>query len=36
MAKPDYLHFFIDPNRCIGCQACMQRAPSATRIAANR
>ena len=24
MAKPDYLHFFIDPNRCIGCQACMQ------------
>ena len=24
MAKPDYLHFFIDPNRCIGCQACLQ------------
>jgi Fe-S-cluster-containing dehydrogenase component len=24
MAKPDYLHFFIDPNRCIGCQACTQ------------
>ena len=24
MAKPDYLHFFVDPNRCIGCQACMQ------------
>ena len=24
MAKPDYLHFFIDPNRCIGCQACVQ------------
>ena len=24
MAKPDYLHFFIDPNRCIGCQSCMQ------------
>ena len=22
--KPDYLHFFIDPNRCIGCQACVQ------------
>src|SRR5262249_1277665 len=20
MPKPDYLHFFIDPNRCIGCQ----------------
>jgi Fe-S-cluster-containing dehydrogenase component len=24
MSKPDYLHFFIDPNRCIGCQACVQ------------
>src|SRR5438105_14372424 len=24
MAKPDYLHFFIDPNRCIGCQSCVQ------------
>lgn len=23
MAKPDYLHFFIDPNRCIGCQSCL-------------
>jgi len=21
--KPDYLHFFIDPSRCIGCQACL-------------
>jgi Fe-S-cluster-containing dehydrogenase component len=24
MPKPDYLHFFIDPTRCIGCQACVQ------------
>src|SRR5436190_21192337 len=24
MPKPDDLHFFIDPNRCIGCQACVQ------------
>ncbi|MGH9308177.1 MAG: 4Fe-4S dicluster domain-containing protein [Vicinamibacterales bacterium] len=24
MAKPEHLHFFIDPNRCIGCQACVQ------------
>lgn len=24
MAKPQDLHFFIDPNRCIGCQACVQ------------
>jgi Fe-S-cluster-containing dehydrogenase component len=24
MAKPEYLHFFIDPNRCIGCEACVQ------------
>jgi Fe-S-cluster-containing dehydrogenase component len=24
VAKPDYLHFFIDANRCIGCQACVQ------------
>jgi Fe-S-cluster-containing dehydrogenase component len=23
MAKPDNLHFFIDPNRCIGCQSCL-------------
>jgi Fe-S-cluster-containing dehydrogenase component len=21
--KPEYLHFFIDPSRCIGCQACL-------------
>ncbi len=24
MAKPDHLQFFIDPGRCIGCQACVQ------------
>ena len=24
MAKPDHLQFFIDPNRCIGCQSCVQ------------
>ena len=24
MAKPEDLQFFIDPNRCIGCQACVQ------------
>ena len=24
MAKRTDLHFFIDPNRCIGCQACLQ------------
>ncbi|HXH07567.1 MAG TPA: 4Fe-4S dicluster domain-containing protein [Vicinamibacterales bacterium] len=24
MPKPDHLHFFIDPMRCIGCQACVQ------------
>ena len=24
MAKPEYLHFFLDPSRCIGCQACVQ------------
>jgi Fe-S-cluster-containing dehydrogenase component len=24
MAKPEDLCFFIDPNRCIGCQACVQ------------
>jgi Fe-S-cluster-containing dehydrogenase component len=24
MPKPDHLYFFIDPNRCIGCQACVQ------------
>ena len=23
MPKPDQLQFFIDPNRCIGCQACV-------------
>jgi Fe-S-cluster-containing dehydrogenase component len=23
MFKPDPLYFFIDPNRCIGCQACV-------------
>ena len=23
MAKPDHLNFFIDPSRCIGCQACL-------------
>jgi len=23
MPKPESLHFFIDPNRCIGCQACV-------------
>jgi len=22
--KPDHLHFFVDPSRCIGCQSCMQ------------
>lgn len=22
--KPDQLNFFIDPSRCIGCQACVQ------------
>ena len=22
--KPDHLNFFVDPSRCIGCQACMQ------------
>lgn len=22
--KPENLHFFIDPNRCIGCQSCVQ------------
>jgi len=22
--KPEHLQFFIDPNRCIGCQACVQ------------
>jgi Fe-S-cluster-containing dehydrogenase component len=22
--KPAELHFFVDPNRCIGCQACVQ------------
>ena len=25
--KPEYLHFFIDPSRCIGCQACPTPAP---------
>ena len=24
MAVSDYMQFFIDPNRCIGCQACVQ------------
>jgi Fe-S-cluster-containing dehydrogenase component len=24
MAVPDHLEFFIDPRRCIGCQACVQ------------
>ena len=24
MAKPGHLDFYIDPNRCIGCQACVQ------------
>jgi len=24
MAKPDFLHMFVDPRRCIGCQACVQ------------
>jgi len=23
MAKPDNFYFFIDPNRCIGCQSCL-------------
>ena len=23
MPKPEYLHFFIDHSRCIGCQACV-------------
>jgi Fe-S-cluster-containing dehydrogenase component len=23
MAKPESLNFYIDPNRCIGCQACV-------------
>jgi len=22
--KPGHLHFFVDPSRCIGCQACVQ------------
>jgi Fe-S-cluster-containing dehydrogenase component len=24
MPKPEALHFFIDPSRCIGCQSCVQ------------
>ena len=24
MSVPSQLHFYIDPNRCIGCQACVQ------------
>ena len=24
MAKPEQLEFFVDPNRCIGCQSCVQ------------
>jgi hypothetical protein len=35
MAKPDYLQFFIDPNHCIGCQAC-RPARNATPVEANR
>jgi Fe-S-cluster-containing dehydrogenase component len=22
--KPEHLHFFVDPSRCIGCQSCVQ------------
>ena len=24
MTVPSHLHFFLDPNRCIGCQSCVQ------------
>jgi Fe-S-cluster-containing dehydrogenase component len=24
MPVPDHMQFFVDPSRCIGCQACMQ------------
>lgn len=24
MPVPDHMEFFVDPNRCIGCQACVQ------------
>ena len=24
MTVPSHLHFFLDPSRCIGCQACVQ------------
>lgn len=24
MSVPEHLHFYIDPSRCIGCQACVQ------------
>ena len=24
MPVPEHLHFFVDPSRCIGCQACVQ------------
>jgi Fe-S-cluster-containing dehydrogenase component len=24
MAVPEHMEFFVDPNRCIGCQACVQ------------
>ena len=24
MPVPEHLEFFIDPSRCIGCQACVQ------------
>ena len=24
MPVPEYLEFFVDPSRCIGCQACVQ------------
>ena len=24
MSVPEHLHFYVDPSRCIGCQACVQ------------
>ena len=24
MTLPQHLEFFVDPSRCIGCQACVQ------------
>jgi Fe-S-cluster-containing dehydrogenase component len=24
MPKPEHLHMFVDPNRCIGCRACVE------------